>query len=623
MSASSDPTRGNGRGSSRDSESEPHPRPFTFAERASGRPSTQLLPPIKDLDSAAELTSDDILESEGDESQWKAPPPSELVVPITFDDHEVAGSAPSLSSGARSAAPSVVRSSSEPMAPEGSHSAPSLLSGEQSAASLPADLPSPPLSVPSGSHSAPSRPPSLQPSLAPAVESQSPSLPLSGSPPDADASATQVEDIASLSGDNVRLSSAPAMTLRAAPVASDSSVSVLAEPVVVLAEASAPAPSRTTEPEMMHAAGPPPPMPSMQPSTTATLFGMPAARDAGESGASAEPLSARSPSFAATLPAPALTERTLELTDTAEKVASAAAFLDGDIQEHTELLDSPSVPPFPRQGPIGYTPPPSSAMVATVPAWAHGRSTSVGPVAMDVSSVPRPTLPSIAPAEARVYAPPPTAGNRRGLWVVGAVLGIGALIGAAGLGGYLASRKLTMDAVSAEATAAKPSVAGLAASAPTANAEPLTNAVPASPAAMQPPPAATQASNGSPEVDVSALPASRTPSKGTMSGGASKRAGTGVPNSPKGQAMSPPLPASPAETVVALPPPPPKPVVVAPVSTTGRVLLDPSNRTAVVDGAFQRVNGGVLTLSCGMHRIKVGMASPRAVNVPCGGSVTF
>ena len=56
---------------------------------------------------------------------------------------------------------------------------------------------------------------------------------------------------------------------------------------------------------------------------------------------------------------------------------------------------------------------------------------------------------------------------------------------------------------------------------------------------------------------------------------------------------------------------------------TGNVNVDPKLRAVVVDGSFRRVNDGVLTLSCGTHRIKVGMNDTQIVNVPCGGSVSL
>ncbi|MDB4944662.1 MAG: hypothetical protein JWP97_4196 [Labilithrix sp.] len=56
-------------------------------------------------------------------------------------------------------------------------------------------------------------------------------------------------------------------------------------------------------------------------------------------------------------------------------------------------------------------------------------------------------------------------------------------------------------------------------------------------------------------------------------------------------------------------------------SSTGNVTVDPKLRVVVVDGNYKRVNDGVVTLSCGAHRIKVGMNEPQSVNVPCGGSI--
>jgi hypothetical protein len=59
------------------------------------------------------------------------------------------------------------------------------------------------------------------------------------------------------------------------------------------------------------------------------------------------------------------------------------------------------------------------------------------------------------------------------------------------------------------------------------------------------------------------------------------------------------------------------------VATTGVVRVDPNLRAVVVDGSFRRPNDGALTVSCGTHRIKVGMKEAQTVNVPCGGAVSL
>jgi hypothetical protein len=61
----------------------------------------------------------------------------------------------------------------------------------------------------------------------------------------------------------------------------------------------------------------------------------------------------------------------------------------------------------------------------------------------------------------------------------------------------------------------------------------------------------------------------------------------------------------------------------ASTSTTGVVHVDPALRAVVVDGSFRRANDGVLTVTCGQHRIKAGMKDQQTVNVPCGGSVSL
>jgi hypothetical protein len=53
------------------------------------------------------------------------------------------------------------------------------------------------------------------------------------------------------------------------------------------------------------------------------------------------------------------------------------------------------------------------------------------------------------------------------------------------------------------------------------------------------------------------------------------------------------------------------------------VRVDPSLRAVVVDGSYRRANDGVVTVSCGPHRIKAGMKEAQSVNVPCGGAVSL
>ena len=298
-----------------------------------------------------------------------------------------------------------------------------------------------------------------------------------------------------------------------------------------------------------------------------------------------------------------------------------------------------------RQARLPYTPAPplvhSSSFAATAPAWPQGRPPSLGPVALDVSQG-RNRMPSIAPSDARdrtaYSSAPPARSGTKALWIAGGVLGIFALIGAAGLGGYLASRKLSAEDAATPAPEPAATTGTLAAAA----AKPVPPAAaPAdkteAPPVVAPAPAELDVSSlptALPKTPPTALPktpspavAGRPPTSGPRGIGGGP-ASNGPPTG--GAILAPPPPsgvreatAKAPEGAVALPPPPPKAAAVAPAATTGRVMVDPGLRTVLVDGAFHRVNGGVVTLSCGPHRIKVGMSSPQLVTVPCGGSVNL
>ena len=393
---------------------------------------------------------------------------------------------------------------------------------------------------------------------------------------------------------------------------------------------------------------------SPQPST---LIGMPAA-----------PITSPLP-LEESVAAPPVADHTQEMkADTLAKVAQQAAFLDGDIPEETQVIEQQaeqqastqvlvrSQMPLAIQGALrgapsrgrqGHTPPPTSVhtpLAATAAAWPNGRHApgpaSRAPVA--VSLAPVAVDPRERPAMASVpaVAAPPRPVKSNGLLIGGLVFAAAALIGVVGVGGYLASRTLS-DKAEAITTApapvaAAPSVAATPAAPvadPVAAAEPVASPVAASPAAAAPVAAAG--------IDVSALPTA--PAKGASvpaprsvtapTGGAAATHAVTVSAPPAGRAGAPlPPPGAVAATppppaanggAAALPPPPSKPGSAAAASTTGNVKVDPKLRAVVVDGAFRRVNDGVLTLTCGAHRIKVGMNDPQTVNVPCGGSISL
>lgn len=393
-----------------------------------------------------------------------------------------------------------------------------------------------------------------------------------------------------------------------------------------------------------------------------TLIGMPSA-----------PITSRLPVEESVIvsepPAP---ERTLEMKgDALAKVAEQVAFLEGDMPEQTQVLVRSQMPASiqgPRTLPTGHTPPPTSvhtpsiALAATAAAWqsghmpaanGHARPSSVAPVALDISR-PRAAMPSI-PAAAnvpRIHAPAQKSGVS-GLLIGGLIFAAASLIGVVGVGGYIASRSLSDKA---ESFATSPAPEPSSPSAAAAPAEPAA-AAPADPAAASPvgvdvsalPSAPVRGASGA-SAPQSAAPAVAAPAPAAAprnvgsNGGGSHASGGSSPAAPaaptstgrSGAPLPPPGGAStareaplPAATgaAVALPPPPnkPAPAAAAPVvaPTTGNVSVDPKLRAVVVDGSFRRVNDGVLTLSCGTHRIKVGMNDPQVVNVPCGGSVSL
>jgi len=80
----------------------------------------------------------------------------------------------------------------------------------------------------------------------------------------------------------------------------------------------------------------------------------------------------------------------------------------------------------------------------------------------------------------------------------------------------------------------------------------------------------------------------------------------------------PPKPAVGSPAPALAPAPAPK---VAPA--LGSVRLPAGNSAAEVDGNVQRATGGVLTLSCGKHRIKVAGRPSRLLDVPCGKQIAL
>jgi hypothetical protein len=444
---------------------------------------------------------------------------------------------------------------------------------------------------------------------------------------------------------------------------------VLAPVEAAPALALAPVEPAPVEPAPVEAAPEPAPV-SMQVHYTSpqpsTLIGMPAA-----------PITSPLPLEESVIVSESPADRTQQMrSDMLTQVAEAAAFLDGDIPERTQVLvraDMPASIQGPRTLPTGQTPPPTSvhtpsaALAVTAAAWPNGRHpvssgapithnlqtrpSSTAPVAVDIARG-RPTMPSIPVVAPQVQAAArPAPSGVSGLLIGGLAFAAVALIGVVGVGGYLASRTLSDKAESiAIAPAPEPASTSAAAAAPAdppagepaaAAADPASapvtggvdvSSLPSAPvrapavavAAASPAPAAPPAA---PRTVVGSTGGSR-PSGGSTQSPPTSTGRSGAPLPPPGAANASPQALVPAASggAVALPPPPPKAAPAAApavASTTGNVNVDPKLRAVVVDGAFRRVNDGVLTLSCGTHRIKVGMNDPQSVNVPCGGSVSL
>jgi hypothetical protein len=289
---------------------------------------------------------------------------------------------------------------------------------------------------------------------------------------------------------------------------------------------------------------------------------------------------------------------------------------------------------------------------------AQRRPSSIAPVALDVAATPRPPMASVPHAHA--YMPPPRRSGMSGLAIGGIIGAAIALVGLVGIGGYVATRALSDDAPTAAASPAEVS------------AETATTAAQTTPASQS---AGSTASPADPVVapatlDVSSLPSAPVPgaaaprgftgsgnfagsgstgsgSTGFGSGGGSSLpapgartttlappgspapAGIPAPQAARGgsTALPPPggaLPAPVAGGSTALPPPvAAAPAAPAAAATTGVIRVDPNLRAVVVDGSFRRAADGVVTVSCGSHRVKAGMKEAQVVNVPCGGAVSL
>ncbi len=274
------------------------------------------------------------------------------------------------------------------------------------------------------------------------------------------------------------------------------------------------------------------------------------------------------------------------------------------------------------------------------------RPSSIAPVALDIAAAPaapRATMPSVPafppPARMPSYASMTPKRGLSGVAIGALAFSALALVGLVGIGGYAASR----------AFSDKPEAASAASAPESSEASGLPGDL--GPSGVVVAPASPNASpgnvGGGVAIDVSALPTAPVP-------GAAPRTFTGRSAAPSAPAGAPLAAAGPAATPVSrtssggalpppgggkvasaplaapgapLPPPPaaaaPAPAAPAPVSSTGTVRVDPSLRAVVIDGNFRRATDGVVVVSCGSHRVKVGMKGEQTVNVPCGGSVSL
>lgn len=375
----------------------------------------------------------------------------------------------------------------------------------------------------------------------------------------------------------------------------------------------------------------------------------------------------------------AFPEKTLEMRGNAlSKVAEAAAALDANEPQQTEVLKRSDMPAMPStqtvRGGMPATPPPTSVHTPAAALASHGagwqkpngapvtqphaqRPGSIAPVALDVAGLPRPAMPSI-PAHAPVpsfHAQPPVKKGMSGLAIGGIVFAAVAFVGLVGIGGFAASRALSDKTESASLTPAVTTEGTPAAAAAPASEEPAAAAAANAAAPADPSAPAT--------LDVSSLPSAPAPGAAprgfTGSGsftapsapatvaGTSAGLAPAAPRSAGGSALAAPGQGSTSSGIkttalpppgaaaatpapggsTPLPPPAAAPVAAAPAaaapSSTGIVRVDPNLRAVVVDGSYRRAVDGVLTVSCGPHRIKAGMKEQQTVNVPCGGSVSL
>jgi hypothetical protein len=372
-----------------------------------------------------------------------------------------------------------------------------------------------------------------------------------------------------------------------------------------------------------------------------TLVGMPAApvtsplplEDREESVIISEPAPQVAGAAKAAPAAPAV-ERTLEIRgNDMAKVAAAAAQL-------TDLADSE-----PQQTEVLVR----SAMPPALQQKLNARPSSIAPVALDARQrAPMPVIPPMARVPAPVHmhraAVARPSGGLSGLAIGGMAAAALLLVSLVGIGGYAASRTLSKtDAV--EATTETTSAAGESApsqapgapaaeptgaasspidvsslpSAPTPGAAPRGFTGKGSFAVTPPPPAPVAA----PPVAVAASPVVAAPVAAAPAAAPVARSSGGALAAPGGNRTSSAPAGAPLPPPASAPAVAAAPVAAAPAATTGVVRVDPNLRAVVVDGSFRRANDGVVTVSCGSHKIKAGMKEAQTVNVPCGGAVSL
>jgi len=254
-------------------------------------------------------------------------------------------------------------------------------------------------------------------------------------------------------------------------------------------------------------------------------------------------------------------------------------------------------------------PAPAVTSTAKMPAYVSDSRipSSIAPMALDAETPVHRGV-SMATMKLRVDAGLPEPLSRRAVAGIIAGCTLLGLLCTASLGAYALRGR--SDVQSARM--------GLVATPPTGELLPMAAAAPQIPAAEVAPlpepqaPVAIQVAPAPAPVRAMTTPAKASTIKAAPPHNTTHNAPTAHP--PKAAVGGPPA----APALALAPAPAPK---VAPA--LGSVRLPAGNSAAEVDGNVQRATGGVLTLSCGKHRIKVAGRPSRLLDVPCGKQIAL